>query len=252
MKTAFLCECKKIKGRLASILSAALALLLLWSAYIMLHGDNSDIRGFEYTYMTTSFITLNSIFLPTLISVAASRLMDVENKGNTYKLLCTLQPKAGILNAKLLLAALSFLLFLALEWIGIFVLGQLGQFTQAFPFREYVLLFGAAFLTTLLLLLFQLSLSLRLENQLYPLFIGLLGSFASVFSMFIPLDSPLLNLIPWSYFGLGATSLIHYDRSAGRIFCTPLALRPAGWLMLCLFLISAYALLRRSFLRKDV
>lgn len=252
MMKSFLCECKKMKWKLISVLFAALILLLAWSAYAMLHGDNRDIRGFEYTYMTTSFVTLNSLFLPTLISVAASRLMDVENKGNTYKLLCTLQLKSSILNAKLLLAALCFLLFFAMEWGGIFVIGHLGHFTETFPFRDYALLFGAAFATTLLLLLFQLFLSLRLENQLYPLFIGLLGSFAAVFSMFIPLESPLLIFVPWSFFLLGATSQVDYDKTADRIFCTPISMRPAGWLMLCLFLILAYIMLRRSFLRKDV
>lgn len=252
MMTSFLCECKKMKGRLAGVLFPALFLLLFWISYIVLSNNNSDIRGFEYTYMTTSFLTLNSLFLPALSAVAASRLMDVEKKGNTYKLLCTLQPKSGILNAKLLLASLSFLLFFALECVGILVLGQIGNFTEAFPFQEYAQLFGAAFAAALLLLLLQLFLSLRLENQLYPLFIGLLGSFAAVFSMFVPLDSPYLTFVPWSYFLLGATSQINYDEAADRIFCTPVAPRPAGWLMLCLFLTLFYLLLRRSFMRKDV
>ena len=215
---------------------------MIWIAYAILHTDNSRIQGFEYTYMTTSLITLNSLFLPTLVSVAASRLMDVENKGNTYKLLCTLQNKPDILNAKLLLASLSFLLFF----------GQLAHFTEAFPVRDYTLLFGAAFAASLLLLFFQLFLSLRLENQLYPLFIGLLRSFAAIFSMFLPLDSPFLTLVPWSYFLLGATSQVNYDEAADRIFCTPIAQRPAGWLMLFVFLLLTYALLYRSFLRKDV
>lgn len=252
MRTSFLCECKKMKGKLAAVLFTALALLLIWIAYAILHTDNSRIQGFEYTYMTTSLITLNSLFLPTLVSVAASRLMDVENKGNTYKLLCTLQNKPDILNAKLLLAALSFLLFFVLEYGFIFVCGQLAHFTEAFPVRDYTLLFGAAFAASLLLLFFQLFLSLRLENQLYPLFIGLLGSFAAIFSMFLPLDSPFLTLVPWSYFLLGATSQVNYDEAADRIFCAPIAQRPAGWLMLFVFLLLTYALLYRSFLRKDV
>ena len=56
---------------------------------------------------------LNTIFLPLILAVMASRICDAENKGNTYKLLCTMQEKKKIFDAKLLLGGI-YILFLTL------------------------------------------------------------------------------------------------------------------------------------------
>lgn len=39
------------------------------------------------------FPLYNTIFMPLTLAAMASRLCDAENKGNTYKLLCTMQQK---------------------------------------------------------------------------------------------------------------------------------------------------------------
>lgn len=61
------------------------------------------------------YLVINSIFLPILAAVMASRLVDMETRGNTYKLLCTMQKKSSIFLNKLLLSVLHVLLFFLLE-----------------------------------------------------------------------------------------------------------------------------------------
>ena len=109
---SFLCECKKTKGRLAAILIPILGIISLWSLWL-LHDPDPEMLLTGYTYMTTTLMLLNSIMLPVTLAVMASRQMDMEYKGNTYKLYYTLQPKSGFFLCKLLLAACHLLLFFA-------------------------------------------------------------------------------------------------------------------------------------------
>ena len=59
-----------------------------------------------YFYLLFGIPLYNTIFLPLTLAVMASRICDAENKGNTYKLLCTMQEKRHIFDVKLLLGGL--------------------------------------------------------------------------------------------------------------------------------------------------
>lgn len=247
----FLCECKKTKGRLLTVLLPVTGIVSLWLLWIA-HDPSDDMRPVGYTYMATSMLLLNSIFLSATAAVMASRLMDMENKGNTFKLLCTLQKKSGIFSCKLLLAVLHLLLFFIAETVIVYGIGQFAGFTEVFPVRSYLRLQGTGFLTATLLFILQMFFSLWLENQLYPLFIGLVGSFIGLFSMFFPAGSLPMYFCPWCYFTLGGCSIMVWDEATRTTSFVPVDFDVFGFCLLLAALFLSWYAVRRYFLRKEV
>lgn len=247
----FLCECKKVKGKLLTVLIPVMGIICLWLLWIA-HDPTDDRRSCGYTYTATSLLVLNAIFLSTTVAVVASRLMDMENKGNTYKLLCTLQKKSGIFSCKLLLAVLHLLLFFASETAVVYAIGRLVGYTEAFPVRSFLRLQGVGLLTSVLLMILQMFFSLWLQNQLYPLFIGLIGSFIGLFSMFFPAGSLPLYFCPWSYFTLGSCSIMVWDEATKTTSFVPVAFDVPGFCILLALTVISYLAVRRYFLRKEV
>lgn len=56
-------------------------------------------------------------------------------RGNTYKLLCTMQEKKKIFDAKLLLGGIYILFLTLLEGANVLLLGRLLHFTQPLPHK---------------------------------------------------------------------------------------------------------------------
>lgn len=247
----FLCECKKTKGKLLSILLPVLGIIMLWLLW-NISDPREEMLQYGYTYMTTGLLMLNSIFLSITIAVMASRLMDMENKGNTYKLLCTLQKKTSIFSCKLHLALCHLLLFFLLETILVYVIGQFTGFTESFPIKDYIRLQGIGFLSSMLLFILQMFFSLRFENQLYPLFIGLIGSFIGLFSLFFSPGSAFLYLCPWSYFTLGSSHIMVLDEETKALSFPRIPFDTTGFFLLLVLLVLSWFAVRRYFLRKEV
>lgn len=145
-----------------------------------------EVLGDGYFYLLFGIPLYNTIFLPLTLAVMASRICDAENKGNTYKLLCTMQEKRHIFDVKLLLGGLYVLFLTALEALLLLGLGQIIPITQPFPLKHSLIFLGVLFVVSWALFLMQQILSLLISSQLIPLFIGLLGSFVGVFSAFSP------------------------------------------------------------------
>lgn len=247
----FLCECKKMRGKLLSILLPVFGFIAVWMLWVYRDADQTQVDS-GYSQMIILYLVINAIFLPILSAVMASRLMDVENKGNTYKLLCTLQEKSSIFINKLLFSGLHILLFFVLETALTFILGSFGQVRQAFPLKAFTLFFMVAFLNTLLLFLLQMFFSLKLENQLYPLFIGLIGSFLGLFANFFPTDSFYQYVCPWAYYTFGCTVNSWYDEASRTITYFDIPFRSGGFTLMFTVLVLTFFTVRRYFIRKDV
>lgn len=202
--TVFLTEVKKTKNRYIWLMFPAILLFDYgWMAWMMRKAKETELLQGYYRLLMT-FPLINTIIMPLTIAVIASRICDVENKGNTYKLLCTLENKSTIFRNKFLLGGIYLLGFTVLQILLILFLGWNCRITQAIPW-EHVIYFGiSTFVTGLVIYLLQQILSLMMDNQLYPLFIGLIGTFVGLFSWFFP-NLPLRNLIPWGYYCVGTT-----------------------------------------------
>ena len=208
MMRLFLTELKKTRRRhIGLVYAAALGLMIIWALWAMsrMQARNDVITQQGYYYLLANFPLMNSFFLPVIIACAESRLCDMELKGNTFKLLCTMQPRHSIYHIKLLLSFLYLLFFTTTQTALIYAFCSFFHVTQPAPAENILLFFLASLTVGTVLIIIQQSLTLLSENQLFPLFVGVGGTFAGIFSGFFP-QMPVKYLLPWAITRLSSPS----------------------------------------------
>lgn len=247
----FLTEIKKTKGKFIwGILLGGLLLDFVWLYWIFSRLDDVE-RAEGCYYLLMNMPVVNTVTLPIMAAVVASRLCDMENKGNTYKLLCTLQEKGEIFRNKLILGSLYILFFSLLQLCLIFFLVWNYRIPQELSVGQVGYFFFSTLVTSIVLLLLQEILSLMMDNQLYPLFIGLIGTFIGLFSWFFP-NLPLRYMIPWGYYCVGCTVNYIYDKETRVMEFFTIPFSYGGFAALLLFAVLLYLYGRNLFLKKEV
>lgn len=198
MLHGFLSELKKARRRRDLLLIAGTALVILaWVAY-SLRGMGVQDRAQGFSGLFYVMPTVNTIVLSVVTAVLASRIWDVENRGNTCKLLFTLQSRASLYGGKVLLGAAELLLLCVLELAGIFALSGWLQFTQPLDTGRLAWLFACTFVVSMALFFLSLCISMAFAAQVATLAVGLGGALVGLFSAFFP--PPLGYLTPWGYY----------------------------------------------------
>lgn len=157
---------------------------------------------------------MNAIMLPLMLSVIASRICDMEVKGDTLKILFTLQKRTGFFDCKYLTCIKYLLVFVAGQGIMLPVLGTIYHF-GSLKISLYLLYLLVTFTVSAVILCIQQFLSLISENQLLPLGIGLAGCFLGLFSMFFP--APAARLILWGYYSVFSCVGMNWDSEINKI-----------------------------------
>lgn len=197
---AFVLEFFKTRRRRVWLIVAALiGTQMLWSLWGVEYMDAHELKQ-GWLFYLYQFPLLNSIMMPVIAAVIASRLCDVEHKGQTLKLLETVMPTGRLFDAKFLCGAAYVLAAIVLQLAVMTITGNLYGFKGAppLPMFGYYLLFTTAVSLTILLL--QQVLSLLFVNQMISLSAGLIGTFAGLFSMFFP--PQVEKFILWGYYGV--------------------------------------------------
>ncbi len=203
-----------------------------------------------WMYFLYQFPILNSIMMPIIAAVVASRLCDIEHKGQTLKLLATIMPAGRLFTAKFLCGGLYMLATVLLQLIVIVAVGCAMGFEGKVPLDKlcYYLLFTTAVNLTILLL--QQILSLLIKNQMIPFSIGIIGSFAGLFILYFPQN--LAKFLLWGYYGVLMLVGMDWDR-ATRI--TNFHFVPVDWTGFITLLIMfgvIYSIGRALFIRKEM
>lgn len=183
---------------LAAILGGELGFLWMGfsndSSIQKLHG----LGELGWGFLLTQALMLHSLFFPILISVLASRICDIEHKGNTWKLLvCSNQRLGSLWNAKFGLIFSLLALAQGAEF-GLLLLHGTRIGLSGFPVRTYLATYGGCLLVNFTLLTLQMFLSMYFQNQLIALSAGMLGGFVGILSMLMP--APLRRLFPSGYY----------------------------------------------------
>lgn len=148
---------------------------------------------------------LCAIMMPTVMSVLASRLADIEHKGNTYKQLKTLRPAAALYRAKALCGFLFILAMTAVDYLFLLVLGYRYGYASAPDPKVWLFSFLLQTACCLSLYLLQLDLSMLIFNQMISLVVGLCGSMLGVILMYLKTYS----FLPWG--GFLSSALVRMD-----------------------------------------
>lgn len=247
---AFLLEFRKThRKKIWLIVILLLVTQLAWALWAFRNMSASDINQ-GWLISLYQFPMLNAIIMPIIAAVIASRLCDIEHKGNTLKLLKTLIPSGRLFDMKFLSGAFYMLITVVLQAAIIIVNGLIKGFEGGIPFKLIGYYLLSTFVVNLTILLLQQVLSLLFANQMISFTIGLIGSFAGLFLMFFPLN--LQRLIPWGYYGVLMSVGLDWNRATkvSRYYLAPV--HWSDFVLLIFIFIGIYVTGRTLFTRKEI
>lgn len=198
-------EWKKIKRKKVGLTMCALMGIqfawLFWAAKNP--SDKELLQGWLGSLQTQPLLC--AIMMPTVMSVLASRLADIEHKGNTYKQLKTLRTAGTLYHAKVLCGFLFILAMNTADYLFLIMLGYGHGYAGSPNPKAYLFSFILQTACCLSLYLLQLDLSLLFFNQMIPLVAGLCGSLLGVILMYLKTYS----FLPWG--GFLSSALVMMD-----------------------------------------
>lgn len=240
---------KTRRQRVWLIVGALIVVQLLWALWALTYMDARDLQQ-GWAYLLYQFPMLNSIMMPVIAAVVASRLCNVEHKGQTLKLLETVMPAGKLFDAKFLCGALYMLSAAVLQLLIIIIAGYVKGFagSATFSMLGYYLLFTTAVNLTILLL--QQVLSLLFINQMVPLTVGLIGGFAGLFIMYLPQN--LARFLLWGYYGVLMFVQMDWDRATRITDYYYVPIDWSGFIVLAVMFCAIYIVGRGLFVRKEM
>lgn len=243
-------ETMKQKGKRNILVPLAfLALLFFWTLFL-LKGIKQEELPSGYFSLLYQYPVMNAILVPLMVSVVASRICDMEVKGDTMKILFTLEKRGHFFDCKFLMGMKYLVLFFAGQTALILLSGKLFGFTQEIPWKHLVLFFISGFSVAAALLLLQEILSLFSRSQIFPLVVGLAGSFLGLFSMFFP--AKIMRLVLWSYFAVFSTTGLNWDKTTRISTYYEIPFPVSTFLLFLVFCIAAFLLCRTLIQKKEV
>lgn len=247
---ALLMEFKKTHRRkIWAIIAAMIGVQLLWAFWSITRMDNRDIAQ-GWLFCLYQFPMLNTIMMPVVTAVIASRLSDVEHKGQTLRLLTTIMKPGKLFDAKFLCGAAYMVAVVGLQILLIVVIGKTKGFGGAIPLDKLTYYLFSTIGVSLTILLLQQTLSLLFINQMIPFAIGLVGSLAGLYAMFFPQN--LGRVLLWAYYGVLAPVGLDWQREANIVNYYNQPIDWPGVITLCTAFIALYLIGRRLFTRKEV
>ena len=233
------------------IVLAFFGLIVLWSFWALHDIPRSQVEdGFRMLFMQIPL--MDTILMPTMIAMLASRLCDAEVKGSTLKLLCTLEKRSRLFDMKLLTGASYLAVFVLLQAAQIFLTGRLYGFAGTAKPVWYVYFVLQVYTVSILILLLQVVLSFFFENQILPLAAGLLGSFVGLFSWFFPSGHPLKYLFLWAYYSELCFVRQDWDEITRISTFYDVPFPFPVWCLTLALLLAGYLAGKRLFLRKEI
>lgn len=251
------CELLKMRHRYVFLTSLAIvAAGLVFSLYGNYSGTNADfIMKNGWVMMLYQLPLANGIFFPIMATVVASRLADAEHKASAFKHLFTLEKRGRIYDAKLIIGLLLMLICVLIYWAVVLVFGKAIGFEGAPPMMLYLRYLGCTALSTAVIYIFQHGLSMLFKNQAVSFFTGVIGTFAGLFSMFLPQLPLLRQLLPWGFYGamqfVGLFGWTKETRYADAYF-EIMPVEPYVYIIAAVYAILFYAVGKYLFCRKEI
>lgn len=200
-------EFKKIKRKKIGLTMCALmGIQFAWLFWATRHPDETELLQGWLAHLQTQPL-LCAIMMPTVMSVLASRLADIEHKGNTYKQLKTLRTAGTLYHAKVLCGFLFIFLMTAANFLFLLLLGYKHGYVGNPNPKAYLLAFLLQIACCFSLYLLQLDLSMLFFNQMIPLVVGLCGSLLGVVLMYLKTYS----FLPWGAFLSSALVMMDWN-----------------------------------------
>lgn len=202
-----------------------------------------------YAMLFYQLPVMNAILLPLMISVIASRICDMEVKGDTLKLLYTIQKPGSFFDCKYLNSFRYLVFFTIGQGLLILFFGSLKKF-GGFRSEDYFLYLLTVLIVSAVILVIQQTLSLLSENQLFPLGVGIAGSFLGLFSMFFPV--PVARFVLWGYYAAFSTVGMDWNKDTRIIHYYEIPFPTHKFILFLAFGVLIFLLCRTVFSKKEV
>lgn len=208
-RTEFYLELRKLRHRhIPALFFLTFLIIAAWMVWCLKDLDpakTNDVTALVFI----NLLLMNTILCPVVVAALASRMCDMEQMGNTYKWLCTVQKPEHIYRGKILVGGFYLAGFSLIQTVLFAILtAPYGAGVSSHRLE----LFLTLFLTSVCIFILQLNLSLRFTNQLTPIFLSIGGTFAGLFSWFLN-QWPLRYLIPWGYYSALCNTGYVYDET---------------------------------------
>ena len=131
MTRSFRAELQKSRRRHDWLVAAGIALVVVLWASVTYDLDTPEELASCYSALYFAVPLMNAIVMPVGMAALASRIWDSETKGETCKLLFTLQSRESLFCGKAALGMLENLLVCLIEVAGVWALGLWKGSTQA-------------------------------------------------------------------------------------------------------------------------
>ncbi len=204
MKTLKL-EFYKIKRRKVWLtMLALLSVQLLWGLWALRDPKDWELES-GWLSLLYELALLDGIMMPAIMSVLASRLADIEHKGNTYKQLETLRSAGSLYHAKAVCGSIIITAMFTVQFAFFIALGYHLGYHGSPDAKYYLLAYILKLAGNMSLFLLQLALSMLFANQMIPLVAGLGGSMIALLLMYVTTYS----FLPWG--GCLSSALVMMD-----------------------------------------
>ena len=254
-----LIKCEYFKTRRRYIFLTAIAITVMgivWATYGDYDGESGAFM-IENGWMNFLYQLplLNSVFFPLLSVVTASRLADIEHKGAAFKQLFAAEDRGRLYDSKLIYGLGITIICVLISWCAFIIFGKIMNFGGEFPIKLYLLFLLFTVVPTIAVYIIQHTLSLIFKNQAVSFFTGVIGTFAGLFSMFLPQLPLLRRCIPWGYCGtlqfVGMFGWTSETRYANAFFAV-MDIDWAFFTVLTIFTIAIYFIGRKIFCEREV
>lgn len=190
---------------------------------------------------------INGLFFPILTAVIASRICDMEHKGNTWKLLeCNNQNRRSIWFCKFTIVSTLMMLAIFIQAFIIIAYGNSVGIVQPLPVRTLLgFVLGTAMITFVVVTI-QVFFSLVCTNQLIPMSIGMIGALIGFISTLLP--PGIRNILIWGNYA--ELMVLGQDTSSGNLQSSGLVVRNINFVPLAILFavgLVAYVVFRKRF-----
>lgn len=202
---------KKV-GFMVFLVGAFQFVYMIWAT----HTENSHFIGQEWKNCLYIMFLLNIIIMPLLIAMIASRISDIEHKGNNFKVLRTLVSESKLFNTKVLCGSIYLIESVSLQILTMVAVSRIQHFTEVMDVKHIIYYGLSVFVVDFALLLLQFILALTFTNQMVGFIVALAGTFLGLYSMFF--GEQISRWILWGYYALIASVRMEWSKATGSVF----------------------------------
>lgn len=199
MKTVILEFYKLRRKRILSMITIFISAEMLWAFMAVNMSMNRNPENIRWEAIISVMSSMNGLFLPIISAIVASRICDMEHKGNTWKLLLSTNKKVShIYASKYLCSAMLLCYGVIIQVIGILIFGILKNVPGSIPIALLIRFIISTMLINIAVLALQQWISFSIKNQAFALCLGMIGGFFGMTSALFP--AALRRIFIWSYY----------------------------------------------------